>query len=377
MSQTALITGARSPAALDIARDLTAAGLAVHMADSSPARIARWSHTPVAVHLHASAVQNRERFRQDIGALVARLWPTIVVPTCEEIFHLAAAREDGVDVGPLFAPDLATLDRLHAKDRFNALALSLGLDAPATTLITSPLAETGPALDGQVLKACYSRFGLAAMIEPSRAAAAAIRPTNALPWILQTRIEGVEHSSYAVVVDGRITAFSAYRSTMRLSGGAGYAFRPAPDGVRDRMLRASRVLADALGMTGQLALDAIDDGTRSWLIECNPRATSGVHLIAGGGHLARAMRGQVSRSTPSEDERHLLPMMLSWGVLDHLRRGHRPTLAGRDVIGAPGDRMPLLGAVADTIGFAASSVRHRVSLTGATTRDIEWNGERA
>ncbi len=377
MTQTALITGARSPAALDLARDLTAAGLVVHMADSSPARIARWSHTPAAVHRHASPVQNRDRFRQDIAALVARLRPAIVVPTCEEIFHLAAAREDGIEVGPLFAPDLATLDRLHAKDSFNALALSLGLDAPVTTLITSPLAETGPALDGQVVKACYSRFGLAAMIAPSRAAAAAIRPTRALPWVLQARVDGVEHSSYAVVVGGRITAFAAYRSTRSLSGGAGYAFRPAPDGVRDRLLGASRAVAGHLGMTGQLALDAIDDGTRSWLIECNPRATSGVHLMAGGGHLARAMLGCVSRSTPGKDDRHLLPMMLSWGVMDQLRRGRRPRLTGRDVIGAPGDRMPLLGAVADTIGFAVSSVRHRISLTGATTRDIEWNGDRA
>jgi hypothetical protein len=375
MNPVALITGARSPAALDLARDFSAAGMSVHMADSSPARIARWSRTPAAVHRLASPVHDRDGFRRGVAGLVERLQPAIVVPTCEEIFHLAAARADGVDVGPLFAPDLATLDCLHAKNRFNALALSLGLDAPATTLITGPLDTSAQALDGKVLKACYSRFGLATIIGPGPAAAA-IRPTEALPWIVQTRIDGVEFSSYAVAVGGRVTAFAAYRSTLRLRGGAGYAFRPAPGQIHDRLFRASCALAEHLGITGQLALDAIDDGQRSWLIECNPRATSGVHLIAGDGCLARAMRGERSQPPVGAGGRHLLPMMLSWGVLDHLRHGRLPTFAGRDVIGAPGDRMPLLGAIADTIGFTVAAARHRVPLTGATTRDIEWNGER-
>lgn len=374
MSEVALVTGARSPAALDLARDLTAAGFGVHMADSSPARLARWSRTPVGVHRFASPVHDRAGFRRDVAELVARLRPAIVVPTCEEVFHLAAAREDGVAVGPLFAPDLPTLKQLHAKHRFNALARSLGLDAPETVLLTEPLAPTGPALDDQVFKGSYSRFGLGALIGPSRAAAAAVRPTPARPWVLQRRIAGVEHSTYAVAVAGRVTAFAAYRSTQRLGGGAGYAFRPAPDAVHARLLRASSVLAAELRLTGQFALDAIDDGTRSWLIECNPRATSGVHLLAGEGGLARAMRGKPCGTPALSEERHLLPMMLSWGLLDHLRRGAWPRLTGRDVIGAPGDRLPLLGAVADTLGFAVTAAWHGIALTGATTRDIEWNG---
>ena len=54
MAKRVLITGARAPAALELARSFAAAGLEVHMADCSRARIARRSKTPKAVHAYAS-----------------------------------------------------------------------------------------------------------------------------------------------------------------------------------------------------------------------------------------------------------------------------------------------------------------------------------
>ncbi len=378
MTGIALVTGARSPAALDIARDMAAAGLTVHMADSSRARISRWSSVPAAVHRLSSPVRDPVRFRHDVAALVARLNPVIVVPTCEEVFHLAAARADGVDVGPLFAPDMATLDRLHAKDRFNDLACSLGLDAPATAVLTASVDPGTLDLDRTVLKACYSRFGAQTLVRPTHAQAIAIRPTPARPWIAQALVEGIEHSSYAIAVDGRVTAFAAYRSTLRMGGGAGYAFRPAQDAVHARMLGASRAIAAGLGASGQIALDAIDDGQRSWLIECNPRATSGAHLLVGDGRLARAMMGHDGIVAGGGGDRYNLPMMLTHGLVNR-SQGAGPLAmlrTGRDVIGAPGDPLPVFGAIADTAGYAWAARGARTTLTGATTEDIEWNGAR-
>lgn len=378
LTGTALVTGARSPAALDIARDFAAAGLVVHMADSSRARLARWSRVPAAVHHLPSPVRDPAGFRRDVAALVARLKPVLVIPTCEEVFHLAAARAEGVEVGSLFAPDVTTLDRLHAKDRFNELARSLGLDAPETTVLTGPVSRNGFAWSRTVLKACYSRFGAATLVQPTRAQAARIAPSPERPWIAQDHVAGVEHSSYAVTVGGRVTAFAAYRSTRRLNGGAGYAFRTADGAVHARMLRATRTVAAALGTTGQIALDAIDDGERSWLIECNPRATSGAHMLAGDGRLARAMAGDEDAFTCRDGEWYNLPLMLTHGIAIHAGRSGLPATlrAGSDIVGAPGDRLPLLGALADTLGFAWAALHDRTTLTGATTGDIEWNGAR-
>ena len=81
-----------------------------------------------------------------------------------------------------------------------------------------------------------------------------------------------------------------------------------------------------------------------------------------------------------EQPRHMLPAMLTYGLrqaLTERRLGEwrRDLGAGRDVIGAAGDRRPALGAVLDTLGFMAKARRAQISVTEATTADIEWNGE--
>ena len=102
-----LVTGARAAAALDIARDFVAAGWEVHMADSVTARMARWSSIPATHHRFPPPRQERARFRYAIRELVDRHRMDLVVPACEEVFHLAALKQD---LGErLFAPDLARL----------------------------------------------------------------------------------------------------------------------------------------------------------------------------------------------------------------------------------------------------------------------------
>lgn len=373
-----LVTGARSPAALDIARDFAVAGYRVHMADSRPARLARWSKASAQVHRVPPPVQDPLGFRRDMAALVEAVGPALVVPTCEEVFHLAAARQEGWNMGPLFAPDLQTLLRLHAKDRFIDEARALGLDVPRTRTITAPLAEGAFDLDRVVIKARYSRFGSAALVRPAAGAVRALRPTPERPWVVQDFVCGSEHSSYAVVAAGEVLAFAAYRSPFTLRGGAGYAFVSAVPSVSERLLRATAAIAAATGLSGQIALDAIDDGERAWLIECNPRATSGVHMLTGSGAVARAMGGAEGRIDGPAAPRQNLPLMLSHGLAPCLRgrgREWRRLVAARDVIGARGDRLPLLGALADTLGFALQARCHGVTLTTAATRDIEWNGD--
>jgi hypothetical protein len=46
-----------------------------------------------------------------------------------------------------------------------------------------------------------------------------------------------------------------------------------------------------------------------------------------------------------------------------------------DVITEPGDRLPLLGNVADLVSHALRAVRGGCSVREAATRDIEWDGE--
>lgn len=380
MAERVLITGARAAAALDIARDFARAGYEVHMADRATARIARWSHAAVAVHRYPSPVRDPAGFRARIAALVETLAPVLVVPSCEEVFHLAA-----IPIGPrLFQPPAAMLRRLHDKAAFAELCRDAGLPIPETHRLDTP-ADLEPfraSLRDWVFKARFSRFGEGTLVGPAPEALSHILPTAERGWIAQRRLKGREVSFYAVARAGTLSAFAAYDSAWRLPGGASLTFDRLEPALSSAILDIASTLAGATGLTGQFACDLIiDEAGQPWLLECNPRATSGVHLLAGDGGLARAMLdGTGPMLLAHEKAQHLLPAFATFGLGLALRTGRLPAwLAqlreGGDVAGRPGDRSPALGAVIDGLEFMIEGARRGVSTTAATTLDIEWNGE--
>ncbi len=380
MAERVLITGARAVAALDIARSLRAAGYEPHLADCSPAWVARMSRTAGPVHRHASPVERPADFARDIRGLIERLDPVRIIPTCEEVFHLAALAEADGFSDRVFAPLPDRLATLHAKDRFAALCGRVGLPVPETTEIVdqAALAAFSGATADHVFKPVWSRFGARTLIAPTPAALAALAPSPEAPWVAQRRITGEEVSFYTVCHQGRVSAFCAYGSDWRLSGGASYVFRPLPPAMTARLRPMAEALAAFAG-TGQIACDAIlDAGGQPWLIECNPRATSGVHLFGRSAGFGRALMGS-DAARPLSGSCHLSPALWLHGLPTALRdrrladwRAQRRQ--GSDAVAAPGDPGPVLGALVDAAVFGLRALRTGRSLTAAMTADIEWNG---
>jgi hypothetical protein len=384
MTRTVLITGARAAAALDLARDFHAAGWTVHLADCAPARICRWSKAAAKVHHYPSPVRAPAAFAAALAELAARLAPDLILPTCEEVFHLAAPSASRALADRLFQPPFATLRMLHDKHLFARLCEEIAVPVPETHRVESraELDRYRPQSDKWVFKRCFSRFGEAALVGPAVDRLDAVAPSASRPWVAQRRVRGNEASFYAVAREGALTAFAAYCSDWRLRGGASIGFDPL--GATDAALlqvHAAR-LARHLGLTGQFACDAMIDATgTAWLIECNPRATSGVHFLAGDGALARAIgAASPAFAGAAAQSLHLLPAMLTFGLIAALRERRlaswwRRLAGGRDVIGRPADRLPVLGALVDGLGFALTGLLRGTSASAATTADIEWNGE--
>lgn len=381
MTGRVLITGARAPVALELARSFRAAGFEPHLADSAPARMARASTAPAAVHRHAPPRQDPHGFRRDIRALAATLDPVLIVPTCEEVFHMAAAAPSLGLEDRLFAPGLERLRELHRKSAFVLLCERLGLHAPRTRKVESPGELTAFAEQaGQlVFKPDWSRFGDRTLVRPPLHALARIRPTATEPWCVQDHVEGEEICFYATARDNALRAFAAYRPRWQAGGGASFAFEPVGGRLAARLEAAASVLAERAVGQGQFACDAIVDAAgRAWLIECNPRATSGAHLFEGPA-LARAI-AQGRPAVADQELRYLSPAMWLLGLPAAVSRGRldawREDLRrGRDVVGAPGDRGPVWGAVADSAGFQLAALARGRSLAAQMTADIAWNGE--
>lgn len=369
---TVLVTGARAPVALDIARSFRAAGHEVHLADSVAAYAARWSRPRFAVHRLPPPRHQFAAFRAALDALIKQLGVTLVVPTCEEVFYVSAAAEGNY---PVFAPSLATLRTLHSKHVFIELSRSAGLTVPGTQLLTDPARLARLDLTRLVLKPEFSRFAAATLIRPRDVRH--VKPSREHSWVAQEFVDGEEICVWSAAVAGQITTAVVYRPTLRHGRSAAYAFEaidcPAAVEVAGK-------IASATAMTGHLSFDLIltADGT-AIPIECNPRAVSGVHFYDGDA-LGRAITGETHPPPPSGMRRHLSPAMALLGAPTALATGHvasfvRTWRAGTDAIGRPGDRWPAMGAIADAARFATLGLTRHRSPTRQTTDDIEWNGE--
>jgi len=377
MTGPVLITGARAPVAVDLARAFAAAGHDIHLADSVTPWAARWSRAGRGrVHLLPPARFRFEAYAAALADWVARYDPMLIVPTCEEVFFVAAAAARGGFAGRVFAPPLDDLRRLHSKLLFPALARSIGVAAAETWPINgmADVEALGIPSDQLVLKPEYSRFGTETLVRPCAAALRGFSPAPGRTWVAQRFLAGEEICLWSASRDGRIVASAAYRPLWRHRRAAAFAFEridlPAAEQV------AARV-AGATGMTGHLSFDLIVTPEGEAVpIECNPRAVSGLHLFDGAPDLARAMTGDGPPVRPSASLRYLAPAMILLGPL----AGRWRALAadwrrGGDALGRPGDRGPAFGALIDAGRFALAGLAARHSPTDQTTVDIEWNGE--
>lgn len=370
-----LITGARAPVAVDLARSFEAAGHRVHLADSVTGWAARLSRSVSATHALPPPRSNFAGFVVGLRDLVARLDPIAIIPSCEEVFYIAAA---GLGCRVL-APPLDALRTLHSKISFAEHARGLGLAAPETWRIEcrADLDALAVAPEALVLKPDFSRFATHTLIRPTRAQLAAIVPTPAQPWAAQRFVVGEELCLWSFARGGRLVASVVYRPSWRHGKAAAYAFEAVEC---SGALAVARTIAAVGSLTGHLSFDLIVTAEGAVVpIECNPRAVSGLHLFDAHSDLARAMLGE-GKAHAVDGLRYLGPAMALLGAPAALASGRlgawvRDIRRGKDAVGRPGDRRPAVGALVDAGRFAARALLSRRSPAGATTGDIEWNGE--
>ena len=194
MARRVLITGARAAAALDLARAFVAAGWHVYLADCVAVCMARWSRLAVHHHRYPAPRLHAAAFRAEIAGLVERHAIDLVVPTCEEVFHLAAPALHELLGKKLYASDLPTLRLLHDKFAFAQGCQAWGLSAPESHAL-----DDAEALDpfmhvsrDWVFKPRFSRFGDRTLVGPDTERLVRSRLAMASGWMAQRRIVGDE-----------------------------------------------------------------------------------------------------------------------------------------------------------------------------------------
>lgn len=386
--KTVIVSGARAPAALDIMRAFATHGWRVIAADSVAMPPARFSRAVSRYVRLPGPALDRTAFASAVRRLADEVAPDLWIPTCEEIFHLAELKPAHFPDLPLVAPPFADLVAVHDKATFAEIAGRIGL-APAESIRVTDRAQLDdlkPRARDMVFKPVWSRFAERILIRPQPAALDSLHPSLSDPWIAQTYLPGEEVCTYGIAHQGRLLVHTAYHPRYRLRIGAGIYFDPAPDAD---IRAAVEALAGALRWSGQIAFDLRRDAAGAWkAIECNPRATSGVHLMPGDA-IVEAMTWPATYATnilsPADASAvKPRPCMIRSAMFviagpaalwnGKTRAWWTDVTRARDALSIPGDRGPGLGQY---LFFAENAYRALMgghTITRAATYDMEWNG---
>ncbi len=376
-----LLTGARAPVTLELARCFARGGHTVFSADST-VNLTSVSNAVTKAFIVPKPRLEPIKFAREISRIAQLKQVDLIVPTCEEVFwlQLAATRAEFAAL-PVFAPEITVLHGLHHKWRFFSLLESLGIRTPHTRLLqTQQDLDALPKQTRWILKPAYSRFAAQTVLLSELRERPRI--TRAQPWLAQEFVAGEECCVFAVSNNGHLTAFTLYKSGWRAGRGASVSFArvPSDDPRFGAALEIAARLATHLG-SGQFGLDMIATPQGLSVLECNPRATSGAHLFAISDQLERAYLEDLPAPIIATGQPAKLgvPMLLyalpSILELDKFNTWQSAWSNSRDVLREASDPLPISQTLRVLTYNLLEAIRLRCNLIAVTTRDLEWNGE--
>lgn len=375
-----MLTGSRAPATLELARRFHEHGDEVYLGDSLIFGCANLSRQKKRSYRTPRPRQARSDYIEKLARIVRSQHIDLLIPTCEEVFTIADAKSQFEC--EVFVDTLDKIQDIHNKWTFSQTATNGAGQVPETSLIESA-SDLKPFLDCSneyVFKPVYSRFASKTLVRPKTKRLERVQASSIRPWIAQKYIQGTEYSSYSIARNGKLSAHCTYYSSFRAGVGAGICFEAV---TNESILCFVKEFIELHKFTGQIGFDFIvsDDG-KVWVLEGNPRSTSGLHLFERTSDLIHCFLGDSEEYIVAHSRAtHMVgAAMLVYGfpqaVVDrNLKRYVRSLLFGKDVLFAWRDPLPLLGMPITLCELLWIAMRRRISLQEATTWDIEWNGE--
>lgn len=381
-----LLTGGRAPVTLELARLFRQAGCVVFVAESIPFHCCRFSRSVEKSYLVAPPRQNTRQFITDILEIIEKEKIDLLLPTCEEIFYIAQAHEELSLTCQVFSWPINKLNQLHHKGLFIRLAEELGFKVPKT-LQCGSREELQRIIDEWndnshfVLKPVYSRFGTKVKIISSKKTPVNVKSVSQEnPWLVQEFIEGDAFCTYSVVKEGKVVAHTVYKSEYRAGDGAAITFSHVNHPGIEKWVT---LFAELTTFTGQLSFDFIETNNGDlFSIECNPRATSGIHNFAQQPEFIQAFLTSGVEVFYPKKARSMLSFAMILFALPRavsgssLKEWLSTFWQSKDVFFRWSDPLPFIHQVTSLIHFFLVSKRQKISILEATTWDIEWNGER-
>lgn len=274
-----MITGARAPIALDWASRIKkhCPDCFIVMTDSLTFPLGRFSkNSDIYVKTSSPKFSPNDYIKELLDAI--NLYKiNLVIPTCEEIFYISKYKESFPKNCLQLFDNFNKLSMLHNKFTFlDSIDESEEIKKPKTFYLNNSQEFLSWCKSNDVnkyiIKPVFSRFGseFISKIDETKI-------DHRYPIIAQQKLTGMELCSYTIAVFGKVVAHSCYNSKYRAGPGAGIYFDSHQSSV---MADFCEKFVKKINYTGQIAFDFFQDQDgKIYPIECNPRGTSGLHLL--------------------------------------------------------------------------------------------------
>ena len=355
-----LISGARSPIALEMARSFKKLGCKVIMMDSAHLTIARWSNQVDQYYIVPSPRFFRQAFIKEVRDIIQAEAITHFIPTCEEAIFVSQNMEHFKC--KVWTSSLTLTLKLHNKYSFTKFQ-SANFPIPQTTLLTE--FTDWDKSDTYVFKPIYSRFATSVIIN-KKLNSIDIPDSEKPNWIAQKKVDGKEICVYSIWDNGKLKAYACYHPLYRAGKGAGVFFEPV---FNEKVLEYVKGFGEEINYTGQLSFDVIVDVNQTpYFIECNPRGTSGAHLLHE--NLAKAFLNDETIIHQDKTEYCIKYAMFIIHLPSYFKSR---TLKAKDVIFKWYDIKPFIMQALSLLEISYLKFSKNITWLEASTSDIEWN----
>ncbi len=369
-----LVTGARSLAAFELIRNFGFHGNTVYAADSIKNPICKYSKFLKKYFFVPSAKFDENAYIEKLINILNDFNIDVLFPICEEIFYISRNKRKLEKFCPnlkIMADDFDKLKLLHNKFEFYKMSKNLGVLAAESILVfdKSNLDEFINKNGKIILRSVFSRFGTSAFV---------VYNTNEVKnkflnrnFIASKFIpDGKLVCYYCYCENGEVKFDISYSSPFKSSVNACTIFEVFKnDG---KIKEYAEKIIKFLKLSGNISFDFIYDGNVFYVIECNPRITSGIHVLSKN-NFEKMFFGGINFSVKMEDSQILLLNMFNFKNYNF--RFLKKIFSVRDVLFSKEDLKPFFMIPKFIFEMLRISIKNSVSLIDATTYDINWNGE--
>ena len=306
-----LVSEGNSTSAREAITILGLSGHLIEVCDPSPYCLARFSRFVQRFHHCPGLRDDPAGFLRFVEQLLAARHFDVLLPTHEQGFLFARARQRLENRVGLALPSFESYRTAHSKAGFSRLLDELGLPQPATRIVKSE-AELQDAIRFPcVVKTAVGTASRGIWFVRNQADLESalqdldISEAFADEVLVQDFIAGAIEKAQAVFCRGALLGFHAYRQIAAGAGG-GEAIKQSVS--RPDMRSHLAAIGEKLGWHGALSVDYIlpDDGATPLLIDCNPRLVEPMSAYLAGldliGLLLRVSRGEVPAAMPQSRE---------------------------------------------------------------------------